>query len=64
MRYGRYGKKSVHVWLPEELVGKIMAENTKANEGSGYYRREKIQETYERILGAFFEPKGKKKTKA
>lgn len=60
----RIGKKSIHVWLPAALVEKIRAENDKANKDSPWYKRENFQETYERILGAFFEPKGKKKTKA
>jgi len=62
MRYARFGKKSIHVWLPEVLVQKIMDENKKANAGSPYYRREKTQETYERILRKFFEaPEAKPK---
>jgi hypothetical protein len=59
-------KKPVHVWLSPELIDKIRAENAKVNGGS-YWRRETLQKTFERILGAFFpEPKvpaknGKKK---
>ena len=62
MNWRRSTKKSVHVWLPTPLIEKIRAENAKANEGSGYYRRETFQGTYERILEKFFEaPKARPK---
>ena len=54
MNWRREGKKSIHVWLPIDLVEKIKAENDKVNKGH-WYKTETIQATYERIINSFFE---------
>lgn len=61
MNWTRKNKKSVHVWLPVDLVEKIKAEGDRINKDKRWYGRETVQGTYERILSAFFEPKRKKK---
>ncbi len=64
---GRAGRKPVHVWIRADLVEKIRAENNRASEKRPWYERELLQDTYERILGAYFDkpapkPKAKGKT--
>ena len=49
-------RKPVHVWLKMELIEKVRAENANAKNDSTYYRYETMQDTYDRIIGAFFEP--------